>query len=153
MYADVRQKKEECLYLHHDSYEKNNTLMPCPHYDKGYCPLGPRCSKRHVRKELCEFYLAGFCPEGKTCAKAHPRWPQDLAKPTERIERSAADVAAEQDRLREKWEAEQADKDRDGGGRFGPGDRGRGRWGRRGMSGAATSGAAGGGRGRGRREY
>ncbi|OAR01673.1 hypothetical protein LLEC1_06412 [Akanthomyces lecanii] len=35
---------EECLYLHVDPLSK---LPPCPHYDMGFCPLGPVCSKKH----------------------------------------------------------------------------------------------------------
>ncbi|KAH9897548.1 hypothetical protein F4778DRAFT_744002 [Xylariomycetidae sp. FL2044] len=70
---------DECLYLHIDPLSK---LPPCPHYDKGFCPLGPQCSKKHVRRKLCPYYLAGFCPEGKACKEgAHPRWPKNLEKP------------------------------------------------------------------------
>ncbi|KZF25998.1 hypothetical protein L228DRAFT_2741 [Xylona heveae TC161] len=36
---------DECLYLHIDPASR---LPPCPHYDKGFCPLGPRCSKKHT---------------------------------------------------------------------------------------------------------
>ncbi|KAK1963087.1 hypothetical protein LY78DRAFT_212739 [Colletotrichum sublineola] len=75
---------EECLYLHIDPQSK---LPPCPHYDKGFCPLGPRCSKKHVRRKLCPFYLVGFCPEGPGCKYgAHPRWRTDLEKPTAKVE-------------------------------------------------------------------
>ncbi|KAE8451029.1 hypothetical protein EG329_004701 [Mollisiaceae sp. DMI_Dod_QoI] len=70
---------DECLYLHLDPSSK---LPPCPHYEKGFCPLGPLCAQRHIRRELCVFYLAGFCPDGKACKNAHPRWPTDLPKPT-----------------------------------------------------------------------
>ncbi|KAG5920033.1 RNA-binding component of cleavage and polyadenylation factor [Claviceps capensis] len=70
---------EECLYLHVDPSSK---LPPCPHYDMGFCPLGPHCSKKHVRRKLCEFYLAGFCPEGPECKSAHPKWSLTLEGPT-----------------------------------------------------------------------
>ncbi|KAK2073921.1 hypothetical protein P8C59_008160 [Phyllachora maydis] len=63
---------DECLYLHIDPLSK---VAPCPHYERGFCPLGPRCDKRHVRRNMCPFYLAGFCPDGRACrAGAHPRW-------------------------------------------------------------------------------
>ncbi|KAI0505592.1 hypothetical protein F5B22DRAFT_627055 [Xylaria bambusicola] len=67
---------DECLYLHIDPLSK---LPPCPHYERGFCPLGPNCSKRHVRRKLCVCYLAGFCPDGKACKEgAHPRWDKNL---------------------------------------------------------------------------
>ncbi|KOS19476.1 mRNA 3'-end-processing protein YTH1 [Escovopsis weberi] len=77
---------EECLYLHVDPLSR---LPPCPHYDMGFCPLGPLCAKKHVRRRLCPFYMAGFCPDGPECrAGAHARWSKDLEKP---VARSAAD--------------------------------------------------------------
>ncbi|KAJ9151763.1 mRNA 3'-end-processing protein yth-1 [Pleurostoma richardsiae] len=76
---------DECLYLHIDPQSK---LPPCPHYDMGFCPLGPRCAKKHVRRRLCPYYLAGFCPDGKACKEgAHPRWEKDLEKPTVKVEK------------------------------------------------------------------
>ncbi|KAI0424393.1 hypothetical protein F5Y09DRAFT_142541 [Xylaria sp. FL1042] len=75
---------DECLYLHIDPLSK---LPPCPHYERGFCPLGPACSKRHVRRKLCPYYLAGFCPDGKACkAGAHPRWDKNLEKPVAKSE-------------------------------------------------------------------
>ncbi|OAA37691.1 Zinc finger CCCH type domain containing protein [Metarhizium rileyi] len=73
---------EECLYLHVDP---SSRLPPCPHYDMGFCPLGPLCSKKHVRRKPCVFYLAGFCPEGPDCKAAHPKWSKDLDKPTVKV--------------------------------------------------------------------
>ena len=99
---------DECLYLHVDPASK---MGNCPHYDKGFCPLGTRCSKKHIRKALCEFYLAGFCPDGPKCKKAHPRWPSDLPKPTIKVERDPEEVAEEQARIRENAERE-ADRER-----------------------------------------
>ncbi|KAK1254596.1 hypothetical protein MKX08_008591 [Trichoderma sp. CBMAI-0020] len=70
---------EECLYLHVDPLSK---LPPCPHYDMGFCPLGPLCAKKHVRRKLCVYYLAGFCPDGPECKMgSHPKWSKDLEKP------------------------------------------------------------------------
>ncbi|KAI9171811.1 mRNA 3'-end-processing protein YTH1 [Paramyrothecium foliicola] len=75
---------EECLYLHIDP---SSRLPPCPHYDMGFCPLGPNCSKKHVRRKLCPYYLAGFCPDGPECkVGAHPKWSTDLEKPTVKSE-------------------------------------------------------------------
>ena len=78
---------DECLYLHIDP---SSRLPPCPHYERGFCPLGPRCDKRHVRRRLCPCYLAGFCPDGRACrAGAHPRWTREgeLEKPRVKEER------------------------------------------------------------------
>jgi len=33
-------------------------------YARGFCKHGPKCRKKHVRKELCGSYMAGFCPKG-----------------------------------------------------------------------------------------
>ena len=120
---------DECLYQHIDPISK---LPPCPHYEKGFCPLGPKCSKSHVRKQICKFYLAGFCPQGRQCKDGnHPRWPEDLPKPTARIERTPEEIEAERARLREEGEREEERYwERDRGGRDGRG-RGRGRYGQR----------------------
>ena len=82
---------EECLYIHVDSDAR---LPPCPHYDKGFCPLGPRCSKKHIRKSMCPYYLAGFCPDGRNCKEgAHPKWPTtDLPPPTIKIKKDPAEI-------------------------------------------------------------
>ncbi|KAI5782123.1 hypothetical protein FPQ18DRAFT_267820 [Pyronema domesticum] len=74
---------EECLYLHVDPDSK---IPRCPHYENGFCPLGPTCSKKHVRKAICKYFLAGFCPDGRQACKegAHPKWtaPNMLPMPT-----------------------------------------------------------------------
>lgn len=78
---------DECLYLHIDPQSR---LPPCPHYERGFCPLGPVCDKRHVRRRVCEFYLAGFCPDGRGCkGGAHPKWRREgeLEEPKVREER------------------------------------------------------------------
>lgn len=115
---------EDCNYLHVDPATR---LPPCPHYDKGFCPLGQRCSKKHVRKTLCKFYLAGFCPYGRQCKEgAHPRFPEDLPKPTVKVEKTAEEIEAEKERLREEADRqEQREYERNEGNR----GRGRGRGG------------------------
>lgn len=73
---------EDCLYAHIDPLYKRPS---CPWYDRGFCPLGPQCANRHVKKEkLCPFYMAGFCPDGKECKEgAHAKWrdDKDMKKP------------------------------------------------------------------------
>lgn len=124
---------DECLYLHVDPASR---LPPCPHYDRGFCPLGPRCAKRHVRRGLCAFYLAGFCPSGRACRDgAHPRWERDLEAPKVREERTAEEeerIKEERERERESMRERERERDgdrydRQGGGRgdrFGGGGRG-----------------------------
>src|SRR5690554_3757148 len=85
---------EECLYLHVDPDSK---IPSCPHYDNGFCPLGPRCAKKHVRKpQMCKFFVCGFCPEGRQCREgSHARWvrPQGLVPPT--VKRPREEVVGE----------------------------------------------------------
>ncbi|KAI4153828.1 MAG: hypothetical protein LQ340_002069, partial [Diploschistes diacapsis] len=70
---------DDCLYQHVSPLSK---LPPCPHYDRGFCPLGPRCGRSHLRRPLCPLYLAGFCPQGRQCETgAHPRWVEDCDMP------------------------------------------------------------------------
>ncbi|KAK0617960.1 hypothetical protein B0T17DRAFT_609170 [Bombardia bombarda] len=148
---------DECLYLHIDPQSK---LPPCPHYDRGFCPLGPRCDKKHVRRKLCAYYLAGFCPDGRGCkAGAHPRWTmdKDMEKPKvreekkleeERLAREQAVAAAMAAAQREREEI-----DRDGGGGGGQHDRGGGHKDRFGNRGGRWRGKGGRGfRGRGGHE-
>ncbi|KAA8912869.1 hypothetical protein FN846DRAFT_931901 [Sphaerosporella brunnea] len=94
---------EECLYLHVDPDSK---VPRCPHYDNGFCPLGPVCSKKHVRKsQMCQFFLAGFCPDGpKDCTEgAHPKWtpPANLAAPTLKRAREETETPSME---KERWE-------------------------------------------------
>jgi cleavage and polyadenylation specificity factor subunit 4 len=60
----------ECPFLHS---KPNETQPECAAYRRGFCPLGPRCRLRHVKRETaCPFYLAGFCPLGPRCPLGHP---------------------------------------------------------------------------------
>ncbi|EGE01719.1 mRNA 3'-end-processing protein [Trichophyton mentagrophytes] len=96
---------DDCLYQHLSGDAK---LPQCEHYDQGFCPLGPICAKRHVRRKLCRFYLAGFCPAGKTCTEgAHPRWSENLPKPTVRVEKTQEEIESERARIREEQEREE----------------------------------------------
>ncbi|KAI1850915.1 hypothetical protein JX265_007240 [Neoarthrinium moseri] len=138
---------DECLYLHIDPQSR---LPPCPHYDRGFCPLGPECSKKHVRRTLCPYYLAGFCPDGKQCKEgAHAKWEKNLDRPIPKAEKQAEEEAAR----REREEMGLADDDGGGsGGGFRRDDRdeGRGfRGGRGGRGGWKPRGRGFGGRGRG----
>ena len=128
---------DECLYLHIDP---SSRLPPCPHYERGFCPLGARCDKKHVRRRLCVYYLAGFCPDGRECRLgAHPRWVREgeLEKPRVREEKTE-EAAAQEEREREMQREREREMDRGRDGerahdgrhkdRFGGGGRGGGRW-------------------------
>lgn len=119
---------DECLYLHIDPKSR---LPLCEWFERGFCKLGPRCAKRHVRKTLCPFYLAGFCPDGPMCKEAaHARWKDDKDLPPAEVmvERDPEEVAEEIARRREEAERqEELDRERYGGGRGGRGGRWMGR--------------------------
>ncbi len=96
---------EECNYLHVDPASR---LPPCPHYEKGFCPLGATCSKRHVRRTLCRFYLAGFCPYGRQCKEGvHPRFPEHLPKPNVKVKKTAEEIEEERERLAQEAERQE----------------------------------------------
>lgn len=59
---------DDCLYLHVDPAIKRRE---CERYNRGFCPKGPLCPKKHVRRVACPLYLAGFCPEGLDCTRGH----------------------------------------------------------------------------------
>jgi len=106
---------DECLYLHIDPQSR---LPPCPHYERGFCPLGARCDKKHVRRQVCPYYLAGFCPAGKLCKDgAHPRWTsdKDMEKPKAKEEKKVdeQEYALERERERERDRERDRDRDRD----------------------------------------
>ncbi|KAI9794173.1 MAG: RNA-binding component of cleavage and polyadenylation factor [Peltula sp. TS41687] len=136
---------DECLYQHLDP-DSPYRLPPCPHYDKGFCPLGPRCAKKHARKTLCPYYLAGFCTDGKQCRQgAHPKWPTtELPPPTVRVKKDPAELERELALIREEMERNE-EREREKGG-FG----GRRDWGGNVAAGGGNLGGGGGGRGRGR---
>jgi len=115
---------EDCLYLHLDPESKR---PPCPHYERGFCPLGPYCANKHVKRDhICPFYLSGFCPDGRTCKNgAHPRFPTDLEKPQVKVEKTKEEIeqeklAREQERAaREMERPRYDDRKRDGDGNMG----------------------------------
>ncbi|PWN50828.1 hypothetical protein IE53DRAFT_329561 [Violaceomyces palustris] len=59
---------DECLYLHVEPYIKRRE---CENYNRGFCPKGPDCLKKHIRRVACPLYLAGFCPKGPDCRLGH----------------------------------------------------------------------------------
>ncbi|KLU88502.1 mRNA 3'-end-processing protein yth-1 [Magnaporthiopsis poae ATCC 64411] len=157
------QNGEECMYLHIDPQSK---LPPCPHYDQGFCPLGPRCAKKHVRRQvLCPYYLCGFCPDGRACKQgAHPRWDPKMEKPTVKVERppqQPSAVAAEDEMGQGQGQGHRRDghfdddDDRDGGGRDRDRKRGGGYGGQRDKFGGRGGGGGGrwGGRGGGGHKF
>ncbi|KAL2180183.1 uncharacterized protein P884DRAFT_171852, partial [Thermothelomyces heterothallicus CBS 202.75] len=104
---------DECLYLHIDP---SSRLPPCPHYERGFCPLGPRCDKKHVRRRMCPYYLAGFCPDGRACRLgAHPKWVADgeLEKPKEKQEKAKEDGAGESEKEGEREKEREKERERE----------------------------------------
>ncbi|GAK67178.1 uncharacterized protein PAN0_017d5404 [Moesziomyces antarcticus] len=59
---------DDCLYLHVDPAIKRRE---CERYNRGFCPKGPLCPKKHIRRIACPLYLAGFCPQGAECPRGH----------------------------------------------------------------------------------
>lgn len=144
---------EECTYLH-IAPTSPLRISPCPHYARGFCPLGPYCSLRHIKHpKMCPFYLAGFCPNGRagppdrdnvvSCEHgAHPKWieEKDLKKPEARKVKPEEELRREQEQREEEFFAEE-EKRRE---RFERGETGAGRgWGKRRRGGAAGGGAGG----------
>lgn len=65
----------ECIFQHIKPEDK---IKPCENYEMGFCPKGPNCPKKHVRKVACPDYIAGFCHKGLKCKFAHPKWDQKI---------------------------------------------------------------------------
>ena len=70
-FAEGQCTKDDCQFLHIRPEDK---VVECPWYARGFCKHGPKCRKKHVRKELCGSYMAGFCPKGPACPLGHPKW-------------------------------------------------------------------------------
>lgn len=73
------QNGEECLYVHIDPTQRSGV---CEWFRLGYCPLGPDCKKKHIRKSLCKLYMTGFCPYGPECENAHAKFLIPLKGPS-----------------------------------------------------------------------
>ncbi|KAK5155942.1 RNA-binding component of cleavage and polyadenylation factor [Recurvomyces mirabilis] len=132
---------DDCTYLH---ISPNSRLRDaaCPHYTRGFCPLGPYCSLRHIKHPTpCPFYLAGFCPNGRahppgpdkvvSCEHgAHMRWIKDEdlnpRKPEVRKGRDVETEKREQEEREEEYFAEM-ERQRE---REARGEPGMGRWGK-----------------------
>lgn len=66
---------DECMYLHVDERMR---VLECMDFRRGFCPKGPGCSQKHIRRPLCRSYLAGFCPYEKSChLGGHPKFEAD----------------------------------------------------------------------------
>jgi cleavage and polyadenylation specificity factor subunit 4 len=104
---------DDCLYQHVPPEAKRPL---CPWYERGFCPLGPLCANRHVKRDkICELYLAGFCPDGKRCRRgAHPRYRKDadMKKPQVWVPKTPEELEREREE-REREVAEQAERDRE----------------------------------------
>ncbi|KAF2151972.1 hypothetical protein K461DRAFT_279498 [Myriangium duriaei CBS 260.36] len=151
---------DECTYIHLPP-TSSLRLPPCPHFARGFCPLGPYCSLRHVKhSKICHLYLAGFCPNGRMgppdrdgvifCVNgAHPKYIADgeMKKPEVKRFKTAEELQREQDEREDEFYAEE-EKRRE---RFERGEGGIGRgWGRRRRGRGGMGGGGGGGwRGRG----
>ncbi|KAK3720794.1 RNA-binding component of cleavage and polyadenylation factor [Vermiconidia calcicola] len=144
---------DDCTYLH---IPPTSPLRDpaCPHYTRGFCPLGPYCGMRHVKhKVFCPFYMAGFCPNGRahppdvdkvvSCEfGAHAKWIKDEdmhpAKPGVRLLKDPEVERREQEEREEEFFAEE-ERRRE---RHERGEGGMGRWagrGRRGRRGGFPS--------------
>lgn len=98
------QNGEDCLYQHAPEEKRRPR---CEHYDQGFCPLGPRCAKKHVRNKLCPYYLVGFCPQGRACQfGAHARFREDLPPPQPMHQKTEEDLARERMKILELQEKE-----------------------------------------------
>ena len=103
----------ECLFPHLDPDLK---VRPCEHFERGFCPLGPHCAAKHVKKKaICTYYMAGFCPNGRECEEgAHPLWreKEDLPKPKRKIYLTEEEKELERDRKRAKLEKDREEEEK-----------------------------------------
>lgn len=146
---------DDCTYLH--IHPTSDLRRPaCPHYARGFCPLGSLCSMRHIKHpRLCPFYIAGLCPNGRahppdvdkvvSCEYgAHPKWVKDEdihpRRPELRKVKDPEQEAREQEAREQEFREEEAKAFENNFSGGMDGGRGRGGFGRRGR-----------GRGRGRR--
>jgi cleavage and polyadenylation specificity factor subunit 4 len=112
---------DDCSYQHVNPASKRAS---CPHFDRGFCPLGPICANRHIRKDkICPFYMAGFCPDGSECKQgAHARYPTELKKPMVRgTEPEEPEETAEKKQEASMFEHEDRMQQDGGGSKYGRG--------------------------------
>ncbi|KAG9287898.1 hypothetical protein G9A89_017493 [Geosiphon pyriformis] len=64
--------KKEILFSRLNEHNETQKTE-CMAYQRGFCPDGPNCTMKHVRRIMCQFYLMGFCAFGKNCSDAHPK--------------------------------------------------------------------------------
>ncbi|KAG0661065.1 RNA-binding component of cleavage and polyadenylation factor [Rhodotorula mucilaginosa] len=69
---------DECMYLH---VTEEMRIRECPDYRKGFCPKGPDCKLKHVRRVMCPDYLVGFCKNGKDCPYGHAKFEPEPEPP------------------------------------------------------------------------
>ena len=100
---------DDCLYQHVPPEAKRPV---CPWYDRGFCPLGPLCANRHLKRDaVCLLYLSGFCLDGsRACRRgAHPRWrkDEDMKKPAVWVAKSPEELEREREKMEEEVALEQ----------------------------------------------
>lgn len=59
----------ECTFKHANPADRQ---ARCAAYERGFCPMGPHCKLRHVKRDACPFFMTGFCPLGPQCKLGHP---------------------------------------------------------------------------------
>ncbi|KAK3648136.1 RNA-binding component of cleavage and polyadenylation factor [Elasticomyces elasticus] len=133
---------DDCTYLHIPPTSRLRDST-CPHYTRGFCPLGPYCEQRHLKhKVICEFYRAGFCPNGRErgapgrdgvvgCSRgSHPRWgrEEDLHPRLPAVRKAKDETEEEKEREgREEEYYAEMERQRE---REAKGESGLGRWGK-----------------------
>ena len=77
--------RDPCDFRHINPEDR---IVECPWYNRGFCKRGPKCKRKHIRREMCYNFLEGFCPLGARCSLRHPGWDIDAkAVQTQAIER------------------------------------------------------------------